>query len=179
MWKEILNGWVPEIISKEKYCEIRDNKNSFPKSLVGWVGFNCSYSGKWFGGFAGQVKTKIGTIRDYQDEAIRNILKQSQKLKGVKLISEPYSNLNIPNGSIIYCDPPYEGTTGYGSEFNHAFFWNWVRQKSKENSVYVSEYNAPDDFICLYECEAKSSLSANGKIGGNKFSIERLFKFRD
>jgi DNA adenine methylase len=41
--------------------------------------------------------------------------------------------------------------------------------------VFVSEYNAPDDFVCVWQKEAKSSLSANGKIGGNKTSVEKLF----
>lgn len=43
--------------------------------------------------------------------------------------------------------------------------------------VFVSEYNAPADFECVWQKEAKSSLSANGKIGGNKVSVEKLFKF--
>jgi DNA adenine methylase len=44
--------------------------------------------------------------------------------------------------------------------------------------VFVSEYNAPNDFVCLWAKEAKSSLSANGKIGGSKISVERLFKLK-
>ena len=32
-----------------------------------------------------------------------------------------------------------------------------------------------NDFICIWEKEVKSSLSANGKSGGNKNSIEKLF----
>ena len=43
-------------------------------------------------------------------------------------------------------------------------------------TIFVSEYNAPDDFKCVWQKEAKSSLSANGKIGGNKISVEKLFK---
>jgi len=39
--------------------------------------------------------------------------------------------------------------------------------------VYVSEYNAPNDFV--WQKQAKSSLSANGVIDGNKLSTEKLF----
>jgi DNA adenine methylase len=39
----------------------------------------------------------------------------------------------------------------------------------------MSEYQMPDDFICIWEKETKSSLSANGKSGGNKKSTEKLF----
>ncbi|PJC56904.1 hypothetical protein CO024_00620, partial [Candidatus Gracilibacteria bacterium CG_4_9_14_0_2_um_filter_38_7] len=46
------------------------------------------------------------------------------------------------------------------------------------HSVFVSEYSAPDDFECVWEKKVKSSLSANGVCGGNKGSVERLFKPR-
>lgn len=42
--------------------------------------------------------------------------------------------------------------------------------------MFVSEYSAPDDFVCVWSQEVKSSLSANGKAGGNKLSVERLFQ---
>jgi DNA adenine methylase len=53
-----------------------------------------------------------------------------------------------------------------------------VRNISKQgHTVFVSEYNSPADFVCVWQKETKSSLSANGKIGGNKVSVEKLFKF--
>lgn len=193
MWKELIRGWVPPKITKDEYLEIKMNKNKrpskYPAHLVGWVGFNCSYSGKWFGGFAGETRTKIGTIRDYQSEAISNVMKQINKMKGVIFQNELYNKLELPPNSVIYCDPPHEGTTQYSNshhkgatqysnDFDHEFFWNWVRDISKQgHSVFVSEYNAPKDFVCLWEKAAKSSLSANGKVGGNKLSVEKLFKY--
>jgi DNA adenine methylase len=143
MWKSLMNGWQPPKINKEEYFKIKSSKDFYPPELVGWVGFNCSYSGKWFGGFAGETKTKIGTIRDYQAEATKNVLVQIDKMKGVQFKNENYLDLKFPANSIIYCDPPYEGTTKYHDKFNHGDFWDWVRKTSKENSVYISEYNAP------------------------------------
>jgi len=178
MWKALCNGWKPHKISSNTYHIVRLNREQYEPHIVGWVGFNCSYSGKWFGGFAGETKTKIGTIRDYQTEAINNVAKQVEKMKGVIFQNKPYYELELPPNSIVYCDPPYEGTTKYANEFDHNLFWNWVRNISKQgHTVFVSEYNAPADFVCVWEKEAKSSLSANGKIGGNKLSVEKLFKF--
>lgn len=178
MWKALCNGWKPHKISSNTYHIVRLNREQYEPHIVGWVGFNCSYSGKWFGGFAGETKTKIGTIRDYQTEAINNVAKQVEKMKGVIFQNKPYYELELPPKSIVYCDPPYEGTTKYANEFDHNLFWNWVRNISKQgHTVFVSEYNAPADFVCVWEKEAKSSLSANGKIGGNKLSVEKLFKF--
>lgn len=179
MWKELVNGWIPEKISKEQYNNIRTNINKYPAHLVGWVGFNCSYSGKWFGGFAGETKTIIGTIRDYQAEAINNIIKQAPKVKGVVLQNRPYHELKLPSNSIIYCDPPYEETTKYTHNFDHNLFWDWIRKISNDgHSVFVSEYKAPIDFDCIWSVKTKSSLSANGKIGGSKISTEKLFVFK-
>ena len=179
MWENILDGWVPEKIDKEEYLKVRDNKDQYPDYYVGWVGFNCSYSGKWFAGFAGDTITKIGKIRDYQSEAIKNILNQRDKMVGILFKNEQYFNLNIPDDSIIYCDPPYQGTTKYFSEFDHDLFWYWVRNQEKNgNKVFVSEYDCPDDFECIWQKTAKSSLSANGKSGSNKTSIEKLFTLR-
>lgn len=179
MWKELLNGWEPIKVSKEEYIKVRERPKDFPSHYVGWVGFNCSYSGKWFGGYAGETQTKNGSIRDYQDEAIRNTVKQVLQMQGTALFNTSYQNLRIPENSIIYCDPPYLGTTGYLNSLDYTEFWQWVRDKSAEgHSVFISEYQAPDDFECVWYKEAKSSLSANGKSGSNKLSIERLFKHK-
>ena len=183
MWRELVGGWIPKKITKEEYSEVRTDQNKYPAYFVGWVGFNCSYSGKWFGGFADDYpesrRNKKGILPNYQMEAINNIPKQVEKLKGVIFQDKPYYELELPPNSIVYCDPPYEGTTGYADDFNHNTFWEWVREISKQgHSVFVSEYNAPDDFECLWQKEAKSSLSANGKIGGNKISVEKLFRLK-
>ena len=178
MWISLVEGWIPQKITREEYGNIKRNKDKYPEHIVGWAGFNCSFSGTWFGGFAGTVNTKIGNVRDYQDEAIRNVAKQVDKVAGVIFHNKPYSMLELPPNSIIYCDPPYEGTTKYANDFDHKLFWCWVRNISKRgHNVFVSEYNAPDDFKCVWEKEVKSSLSANGKIGGSKISTERLFVY--
>lgn len=175
MWKELTTGARPLTITKEDYQNIKSNPDNYPRWLVGWVGIACSYSGKWFGGFAGKTVTLVGD-RDYQAEAHANLEKQLSNLNGVEFIHSSYDELNIPPQSIIYCDPPYANTTKYKDDFDHDEFWQWCRDKIKEgHQVFISEYNAPDDFVCVWEQEVKSSLSANGKSGGNKISIEKLF----
>jgi len=179
MWKELINGWIPQDFTREHYYEIKENKDNYFPAVVGWVGFNCSYSGKWFDGFAGKTKIKTGGIRDYQLEARKNIKLQLPKLAGVVFSNTSYDEIDIPDNSIIYCDPPYRGTRKYLSTIDHDYFWNWVRKLSNDgHDVFVSEYSAPDDFECLWSKETKSSLSANGVSGGNHLSVERLFKLR-
>ena len=85
----------------------------------------------------------------------------------------------MPDKSFIYCDPPYENTTSYKNKFDHNKFWDWCREKAKQgHQIFISEYNAPDDFECVWSQEVKSSLSANGIAGGNKVSVEKLFTYR-
>lgn len=101
-------------------------------------------------------------------------------MEGVVFQNKPYYDLDLPPKSIIYCDPPYEGTSKYKvGDFDHDLFWKWVRQIHRQgHSVWVSEYNAPDDFECVFEKQLSSSLSANGKSGGGKKSVEKLFTLK-
>ena len=178
MFIELQKGWEPpEYVDKEEYLYIKNSTNC-PAYLKGWVGFNCSYSGKWFGGFAGVTNTKQG-VRNYQHEAKKNVMTQMKNLKDVEFLNLNYNQIDIPPGSLVYCDPPYKDTTKYFESFDHGEFWNWVRETSRKSKVFVSEYSAPDDFTCIWQKQASSSLSANGVIGGNKISTERLFTLKD
>jgi DNA adenine methylase len=112
-------------------------------------------------------------------EGRKNLMKQVERLQGTIFTSSSYCDIALPKNSIIYCDPPYEGVAGYKDKFNHTIFWQWCRDMANMgHTLFVSEYSAPDDFECVWKKEAKSSLSANGKIGGNKVSIEKLFKYK-
>ncbi len=154
--------------SELDYRLIKNGGDCFP-GLKGYCGFQLSYGGKWFGGWR---RDKIGK-RDYVAEGYRNSVKQSAKIQGVEFVCSNYFNLNIPPNSIIYCDPPYAGTTKYRGGFDHGDFWNWCRDKIKQrHKVYVSEYSAPDDFECIWQKEIVSSLTKNT---GSKKGVEKLF----
>lgn len=49
------------------------------------------------------------------------------------------------------------------------------RLGSDNDKVFISEYNAPDDFECVWSKEIVSSLTKNT---GGKTGIEKLFKFK-
>ena len=73
--------------------------------------------------------------------------------------------------SVIYCDPPYQGTTKYKDDFDHDEFWNWCRKMNgKGNKIYVSEYHAPDDFKCIWQKTINNSLSSKCRK-----AVERLY----
>ena len=62
----------------------------YPDWYIGAVGFLASYNGKFFGGRAGIVKTKIGTYRNYYDEAKRNVIAQLPNLQDVEFAEADY-----------------------------------------------------------------------------------------
>ena len=175
MWRDLQKGWnPPNEITKELYIDIRDNKDKYSKSLVAIAGFCATYNAKWFGGYAGIVKTKIGTYRNYYNEAIRNINKQVHKINDVEFRYCDYTQYSNIKNSLIYCDIPYQGTTQYGTskDFDYDKFWDWVRDMSKDNIVLVSEYNAPNDFECIYEKTLTTTLDKNSR----KKDTEKLFR---
>ena len=172
MWKSLQGGWLPpKQISREEYELIRDNKEQYDDNLVSIVGFCATYNAKWFGGYSGIVHTKVGTVRNYYDESIRNIKKQLPKIQDVEFKNMCYTDLKNINNTLIYCDPPYQNTTGYKNTIDYDEYWNWVREMSKDNIVLCSEYNAPDDFTCIYEKTLTTTLDNNSR----KKDIEKLF----
>ena len=130
-------------------------------------------TGNFFGGRAGVVKTKIGTYRNYYDEAKRNIIAQLLYLQGVKFIETDYITFNPKYlyGGVIYCDIPYLGTTGYGTNFNHEEFWEWAEQASETNIVLVSEQLAPEKWKPIWSQPVKRTLDNASRFE----STESLF----
>lgn len=153
--------------TEEDYKQLRKSDDYKYK---GYAGFAFSYSGKWLGGWC---RDGLGK-RDYVNESYKNAINQSPKLKGVRFIESSYNELPLNSDNcLIYCDPPYEGTTSYRDGFDHIKFWDWCREMSdRGHTVFISEYNAPDDFKCLWQKEIVSSLTKNT---GSKKGIEKLF----
>ena len=180
LWKGLQKNLDrPYTIDKELYSSARtaynsDDKSTFTDFIIGWIGWMGSYNGRFFdGGYSGHLVGK----RDYITEQIRNTEAQISKIKGVHFIYSSYDELEIPNNSIIYCDIPYKDTTQYSSSknFNYDNFWSWVRKKSQEgHQVFVSEYNAPADFECVWEMEVTNSMNTTKTYK----PIEKLFKYK-
>jgi len=96
-------------------------------------------------------------------------------LKGIVIKNESYVDLQIPDGSVVYCDPPYANTTKYKDGFNHELFWAWVRGLvSQGHDVFVSEYVAPEDFVSVWSKTVNNTLV---KDTGSKTGVERLFRY--
>lgn len=169
-------GELPESVSREQYNDCRAHykakDNYYPDWYLGAVGFLASYNGRFYdGGYAGTF-CENGKQRDYYSEAKENIINQMISLMDVKFDAKDYRELNVSD-ALIYCDPPYAKTKGYCTSkgFNHSEFWSLMREWSKHNIVLISEENAPDDFIAIWEQEVSRDIDVDNK----KKAIEKLF----
>ena len=173
MLKAVQSGWnPPEIVSKEFFQEVKSSIELYDPKLVGFIGFCCSFGGIWFRGYASD---KVGR-RNYARCGANALRKIRPNIEGAVLKHGSYLDLDIPENSLIYCDPPYARTTKFTTgKFDHDEFWQWCRMKSEEgHDVFISEYNAPPDFGCVYEKEFKTNLYP-GKKGLKR--VEKLFTY--
>lgn len=165
--------------------DIRDNPNSLDielnediynsfkgrvaEEITSWVRIACSYGGIFESKLAADKSGK----RDYHQEAYRNAQKQQPLIQGVDFIHADYRDLSFKD-SLIYCDPPYQNTSGYKTgDFNHEEFFEWCRsQKENGNVVFVSEYEAP--FTEVWRGEIKTNFASSRKKATHD-AIEKLF----
>lgn len=174
--KALQAGYTPpENINVELYNHINNNKDQYDMATVACVGFCFTYAAKWFGGFIGNSKDVVCARRDRLGESYRAVEKARKEVIGVKLECKSVFDLSLKQMGecTIYCDPPYAGTTKYKDDFDHERFYEWCRERRNEgHNVFVSEYNMPDDFICIWSKEVNNSLT---KDTGSKRGVERLF----
>lgn len=165
MFQALQQGWLPpEYVSEELYQELKTAQSS---ALRGYVGFSCSFGGKWFAGYA---RDKTGK-RDLTNESFRRIQKYMPYLKDVYFACNSYESISLDKSDVVYADPPYNGTTKYSTQFNHYSFWEWVRDSPA--MIFVSEYNAPDDFVSVWSKDHKSYIHHTA-VDDNK-RVEHLF----
>lgn len=163
---------LPEHVNETAYRYIREHPDEDP-ALTGFVGFGCSFGGKWFGGYA---RNKNGT--NYAAQSKRSLLKDMASLSHAEFVCSDYRDVPIPYGAVIYADPPYDHTTGYNREaFDSAEFWAYARLiATTGHLLFVSEQTAPPDFTPVWEKPFIRTLDVNKN---NQFKVtEKLFVYK-
>ena len=159
----VRDGWVPPgTVTEEEYNRL---KTAAPSPLRAFAGFGCSNSGKFFGGYAREKGN-----RNFAKNAANSLVALRPMIQGVSFALHPYYE---GDADVVYCDPPYDGTTGFTvGKFDSADFWEWARAKSQQSVVLVSEYTAPDGFVTLWQKEVKTDMNGTkGKLA----RVEKLF----
>lgn len=171
---------IPAHGSREWWDEAKAQyKGEKPRTMPDWkigaIQFFASFGTRGFPG--GYANNKNG--KDYYNERYRNFIEQLDMLRltgGGIFDCKNYKDIEILDGSLIYCDPPYEGTKPYGysfeNKFDHQEYWSWVRKISKKNYVVCSEQTAPDDFITIWSGKLNRLVaSKNDYVGEEKLFI--------
>ena len=182
LWKELQrNGMknIPTEVSEEMYNDVKNcylNKTiKYKDFIIGYVGTCCSFGGSWFNGYA---RFNPNKNEDHIKEAYNGLKKQVETFKELDdtvFIYSSYEEVPMNGNEVVYCDPPYAMTKKY---FNNDAFWEWAREASKKvKKLYISEYEAPSDFKCIWQMEKKDGLGTQkGKKQNTK--VEKLFVYK-
>lgn len=181
LYQALQAGWQPpEVVSEAEYAAQR---NMPPSALRAFVGFGCSFGGKWFDGYA-HAKRPLDDYagaaarslrRNFAGEESRSGRKIGAATARVEFRTAPYDSLVPIATAVYYCDPPYASTTGYQcGAFDHRKFWGVMREwRAAGAHVYVSEYSAPPDWTCIWERLRKQGLRNSDK--SQTVKVERLY----
>jgi DNA adenine methylase len=182
LWEELKqNGMknIPTEVSEEMYNDVKsdyiNHNGKYADYIIGYVGTCCSFGGSWFNGYA---RFNPNKNEDHIKEAYNGLKKQVENFIGLKetvFLHSSYDDISLDENYIVYCDPPYAMTKKYESDFNNEAFWEWARKTSKfVKKIYISEYEAPSDFKCIWQMEKKDGL---GRKKGEKQNtrVEKLF----
>ncbi len=170
LWQAAADGWVPPMqLSREEY---RAQRHAEPSALRAFAGFGCSFGGKWFGGYGDNARGD-----DFVGAAHRAVLAKAEVFRPALIRHTDYAAWRWPTGlrPLIYCDPPYAGTTAYEGTpaWDPERFWataeGWAASGAQ---VFVSEYDAPPGWSCVWRATVKVSLAAHTNTATAE---ERLF----
>jgi DNA adenine methylase len=179
LYKALQNGYnPPKDVTPDFFFEVEDNKDKYPKELVGYLGTQLTFGCEWWGSFRRDNTGK----RKYDLEAYNNVMKQAPNLKEIIFYNMDYRELEIPNNSIIYCDPPYKGVRKYvgNVKFDSDVFWEVCRDWTKNgHNVFISEYESPNDFKCIWNKEISASANNSIKNGQGLKAVEKLFIYNN
>lgn len=178
MWRAMQKGWMPEKdhCTREEYEKLKHSKKHSAER--GFIGVACGYGGIFFAGYRGYI---------YKDHSALKMAKRVMRNKVLPYLhnftflpARSYETFTKLKNLTIYCDPPYlnnnYASTNAHFKFDHEKFWNIMRQWSKKNLVIISEYEAPEDFVCIWSKVVKPAHSKAARPHTEKMFIHESYK---
>lgn len=178
-WQAIASGWAPPtVVSESDYRDLRRGGCATP--LTAHAAYNCSFGGKRWGGYARAFKSDGVTPRNFADETSRRDAAVASIISHVKFATQDYTSAleAVTPSSALYCDPPYQGTTGYKTgAFDHEKFWRLMMECANRGAlVYVSEYATPEHVPATLIWSKSQPKSVSGGTGVRVRAIDKLFR---
>lgn len=170
--KAVQNGWIPpESVSKEMHQNAMNYQ--YDDALNGFILIGCSYGGGFRSGYA-----HSSDGRNYAKNAKNTLIKQKPKLSDVEFVCSDYRSIEIPEGAVVYCDPPYKDTylKYYDYKFDYDSFMDWVESNKNRYTIFISEYKANENpnWDTVYERESYTCVCKNQN--SRKGTVEILQK---
>jgi len=104
--------------------------------------------------------TRLNAIQGIEEIENRN---------AITFISLDYKDVEIPENSVVYLDPPYRDTHGYQEDVFHDELDEWA--KNCGEACYMSEYKAP--FEVVQEWQKRTTLCATAN---DIQTVEKLYR---
>lgn len=106
---------------------------------------------------------------------IKNVKKDLPLLKNVHFLCNDYHIVSQYENCVIYMDPPYAGGHQYNyNKFDSNQFWQFARELSKNNYVFISEQIAPEDFKSIWSLDIKHNIRGNIRTATENLFIYNL-----
>lgn len=167
MWQALQQSWKPptRLIDRTEFMKLKYNEDSSAEK--GYIGHFYGYMGKYFVTFDNRRTQKQA------DETSNIMTNMGQRLQHVMFSTGDYKMHSSLRGFVVYCDSPYKESSRYYQEnaqsqpkFNHDMFWEWCREMSKNNLVFISAYSAPFDFTEIFSIVSQTPRTSR---------VEKLF----
>lgn len=171
LYKHVQQGEeLPSEVTEAQYKAVKQTPENYCAWYIGLVSIGCSFGGKEWGGYARSTEAD-GSPVNFAARAKKKLL--GMNFSEIHLTTCNYPEVSIDRNCIVYCDPPYAGTTGYKTKFDSVAFWKWAEGAATVADVYVSEYSAPPGWEAIWE---KETASLAGKASVGKRATEKLFR---
>ena len=151
----------------------KNKTDKYSAEYIAGIGYFASYGGRYFDG--GYGRDKSGK-RNIFKKRLKNAKEQACNLKGIKFEIKSFIDYDPKEykNCLFYLDPSYKNTKAYNNiNFPQEDFYNWIKKIAKHNFVFISEYDMPKDFKCIWKKETKVNQKSNRSKAN--IAVEKLF----
>ena len=175
LYEAVRDGWEPPPrVTSDEYRALmqdRERLTSERSPLLAFVGFGCSYGGRWWRGRKPDDERYTGeTARYAAAKTRRDLLEMRDFLRTVEIECSDVMVRDPLTTDLTIYDTPYEGVAGFDAtgEFDHAKWKPRVTELATKTPVLVTEFSMPDPWRIVKEWRIPSP-------GLRKLTIERLW----
>jgi len=173
LWERVVAegvDWLPtslEEVEANYHAMKERDKNGEIDPILAWYGTACSFGGSWFTSIARNRTADGVTGYEGQAKSCEKKAASIRKCPDLTLLHCSYEELEIPDGAVVYCDPPYSGGKSRSKvhrfdDFDVDAYYRWVRELSQRCVVVCSTFDAPEDFVTVHDWGDTRPVQFNG-----------------